>query len=201
MPRANYAKVQYAKGGRCTKHGEFDIAGCCCKHAFSKFVLFATRSSWAGAPHGMTTPAPTGMLASLCCASVKCHAFIPSGLKGGCERSWLGAVFPGLRLRLLVLASWRAAFLTEALLHIFLKALLWRSGRCSVESLLTPNCASMACCGPQVAKRQVHPLLYLTAAGWPALHAALSPAPWAGFPSAIARPTACHRTWPRLADS
>ena len=76
--------------------------------------------------------------------------------------SLLAAVFPGLSPRLSVLPSWRAAFLlkkcafhafsgselTEALLHVYLKALLWISGRCSVERLLFPNCASMACCEP-----------------------------------------------------
>ena len=78
-----------------------------------------------------------------------------------------GAIFPGLRPRLSVLPFWHAAFLlkkcafrafsgselTEALLHIFLKALLRRSGRCSAEWLLFPNCTSMACCGPQMTKK------------------------------------------------
>ena len=68
----------------------------------------------------------------------QCLAFIQPELKGGCGTSLLGAVFAGLKPRLSVLPSWHAAFLleicasrafsrselTEALLHIFLKALL-----------------------------------------------------------------------------
>ena len=188
---------------------------CAAANMRSASLVVAIRSSWAGAARGMNAPAPTGTLASPWCASDKRHAFIQSGLRKGCGMSLLGAVFAGLRPRLSILPSWHAAFLlkiyashafsgselTEAWLHTFLKALLWRSGCCSVERLVIPHFASMACCGPLLTKRQIPPLRHLTAAGWPALHAALSPAPWAGCPSAIARPTACRRTWPRPADS